>query len=161
MSTDNRETNQSDPPFADDPDPSNNEKFLEERLSTLRERYSYERLSDLSARRLGAINPDEEGMSERDFLHQEFKELYERFPDENSDHTMRRWVLGDDYQGLAPLTLEQKQRIHDCHHECSRNLDRARQDALEREDLTNPLSKFAAWLVDFADAVTPVFSIQR
>ncbi|WP_237076854.1 hypothetical protein [Natrialba magadii] len=159
MNSDNEETNTSNLPFPDTPDPSNNEEFLDKRLDTLRERYSYERLSDLSALRLGAISPDEEGMSERDFLHREFRDLYGRFPDKNSNNALRRVALGDDYQGLAPLTLEQEQRIHECHHECSRNLDRARQDALDREDLAGPLSRFAAWLVDFADAATPI--IQR
>ncbi len=159
MTSDNEETNPSNQPFPDTPDLSNNEEFLDKRLDTLRERYSYGRLSNLSAHRLGAINSDKEGLSERDFLHREFKEFYDRFPDENSDNAIRRLALGDDYQGLTPLTLEQKQRIHECHHECSRNLDRARQDALDREDLAGPLSRFAAWLVDFADAVTPI--IQR
>jgi len=161
MSTDDVAKDTIDQTFSDNPDPSKNEGYLDKKLNVLQERYSYERLSDLSARRLGAIDLDEEGMSERDFLHQDFKELYKRFPGESSDHKRRRWALGDDYQGLAPLTLEQKQRIHDCHHECSRNLDRARQDALEREDLAGPLSRFATWLIDFVDAATPVVSIQR
>ncbi|WP_250137748.1 hypothetical protein [Halorientalis salina] len=154
MSADNDGINLSDQQLPNEPDPSNNEGFLQERLETLRERYSYERLSDLSARRLGAVDPDEEGNSERDFLHQDFRQLYERFPNENSDLKWRRWSLGDDYRGLAPLTREQKQRIHDCHHACSRNLDRARQDALEREDFAGPISRFGSWLIDFADAAT-------
>ncbi|WP_436908456.1 hypothetical protein [Halosimplex marinum] len=161
MSADNEEINPSDQQLPNKPDPSNNDEFLDERLSTLRERYSYERLSELSATRLGALNPDEEGNSEKDFLHKDFDRVYKRFPEKNSDYTRRRWALGDDYRGLAPLTEKQKQRIHDCHHECSRNLDRARQDALEREDLAGPLSKFGQWLIDFADALTPVLGFRR
>ncbi|WP_256391809.1 hypothetical protein [Natronoarchaeum rubrum] len=161
MSVDNKENSQSDQQPSDKLDPSNNEEFLDERLDTLRERYSYERLSDLSAYRLGALNPDEEGYSESDFLHQAFDRLYNRFPEENSDHTLRRWALGDDYRGFAPLTMEQKQRIQDCYHECSRNLDRARQDALEREDVADPLSRFGSWLIEFADAATPILGLRR
>lgn len=161
MNTDEEETTSSEHPFPDKPDPSNNDEFLDDRLVTLRKRYSCERLSDLSARRLGATNPDDEGLSERDLLHREFDELYNRFPDENTDPKMRRALLGEDYQGLAPLTLEQEQRIRNCHRECGRNLDRARQDALEREDFDGTISKFASWLVDFADAVTPIFGARK
>ena len=157
MDLDDRKSNSPGVSFPDSPDPSNNEEFLDKRLVSLRDRYSYEELSDLSARRLGALKVDDDGLSERDFLHKEFKRLRDRFPNHNSDDTLRRVKLGDDYQGLAPLTLEQKRRIQDCHHECSRNLDRASQDALEREDLAGPLSRFAAWLIQFIDAATPIF----
>jgi hypothetical protein len=156
MSADNQENNLSVDELSGEPKPADNEDFLDERLSTLQERYSYERLSDLSARRLGAVDTDERGTSERDLVELEFKQLYKRFPADDADLSRRRWTLGNDYQSLAPLTPEQRHRIKDCHLECSRNIDRASQDALEREDLDGPISRFSTWIIEFADAVTPV-----
>jgi len=157
MSPDGEKTNEQNEEILEELDASNNDEFLDEKLSVLSERYSYEQLSDLSARRLGALNSDDEGLSEEDFLHKDFERLRNRFPDNNNVPFLRRVTLGEDYRGLRPLTRDQQQRIQDCHRKCSRNLDRARQDALEREDLSGPVSRFAAWLVDMADAATPVF----
>jgi len=159
MSTSDKESEPSIQDNLVEPDPSNNDAFLDENLKILEDRYSYEQLSDLSAHRLGALNPDDEGLSEEEFLHKDFQRLRDRFPDEIKEPFMSRAASGEEfeYKGLAPLTRDQRQRIQDCHRRCSRNLDRARQDALERENLSGPISKLAAWLVDFADAATPLF----
>ncbi|MYL68023.1 hypothetical protein [Halorubrum distributum] len=152
-----KQKNRSEELEHDTPELTSNEEYLDERLSKLEEKYSYEELSDLSAFRLGAVDADREGLSEEDYLHREFEDIYQRFPDESDDEMMRRVWLGSDYKGLSPLTEEQKMRIRDCHHQCNRNLDKARKNALKNEAHDSRLSKFGSWLIDLADAATPIF----
>ena len=149
--------NKSEEQGRDPPERTSNDEYLDERLGNLEEKYSYEELSDLSAVRLGAIEVDQEGLSEEDYLHSEFEDIYQRFPDEDDDEMLRRTWLGSDYKGLSPLTEEQKMRIRDCHQQCSRNIDKARQDALENKSHQSSISKFGSWLVDLVDAATPIF----
>lgn len=161
MTVEDKTKNQTEDSLLEEPNPSNNEKYLDKRLKTLRNRYSYKKLSTLSALRLGALDTDDKRMSEEDKLYKDFRDLRARFPDHSEDSMWQNLKTGSEYHALAPLTREQNRRIRECEQECSRNLDRARQDALEREDLSGVTSRLAAWLVEFADAVTPVLGRQN
>ena len=104
MSTVDKSTDPSRQQILEEPDPSNNEELLEQRLETLRDRYSYENLSDLSARRLGALDLDEGGLSEEEALYNHFDQLRGRFPDHHEDSMWQNLAIGHEYKGPCLIT---------------------------------------------------------
>lgn len=130
-----------------------NAVYIEVMLSHFEKKYSYEELSGLSPERL---NQEEQN------LLKDFRNFINQFPDRtpHDNGLIRASMRGDDYRGLEPLTVEQQQKIRDYKSECYRNLDRAIGDANERHDemsSSSPLSRFAQWLNEFVDSLTPVF----
>lgn len=163
MSTDEKESNTSKPHLQTEPVDIGNEKYLDLRLSELREKYSYERLSGLSARRLRGKG-EEDAMSEEDNIYIDFRLLRSEFPHfdyiGNEDKVFQKIQKGDNYRGLSTLTSEQNQRIRDCKTECIRNLDRAMQEAIDREKSESRVSRLGNWLNEFVNNLTPLFVIQ-
>lgn len=156
MSTEDRSGDTPEPHLTTGPVDIGNRKYLDLQLSELREKYAYSELSGLSQQRL---------RQEESNLIEDFTDLKNRFPRSdyigNDDKSFQRIQLGDDYRGLSTLTREQRQQILDCRQECYRNLDRASQEAIEREKKSGPLARFGGWLNDFIDSATPLFVINR
>lgn len=131
------------------PEDVGNKKYLDFWLARLREQFSEDELDGLSSRRLEC---------ERAQLEVRFNNLQSRFPHEGyvGDQHMLRIQRGDNYRGLSTLTFDQQQRIVDCKTELYRNLDRAMQDALQREKTETAVSRLGSWLNEFADRLTPI-----
>jgi hypothetical protein len=165
MSSDDRGNAVSDIDLSTVPIGNGDEQYLDKRLDTLREKYSFERLSGLSTRRLRGSSETIAKWTEEDELYRDFRRLRSQYPPSDSLGTDVMTFPIDrkltDYQRLSPLTIEEKQRIRDCQTECIRNLDRAMQEAIEAEQASDPVSRFASWFTEVTDAATPVFGRMR
>lgn len=159
MGTD-AETSQDRPHLNTGPIDIGNELYLDLRLRDLKERFSEKRLSGLSQRRLrGEVN-NSKG-SEEEALYNSFNRLYRQFPDRDytGGKALQRVQKEDNYRCLSPLTIEQRDQIEEAKIECIRNLDRAMQEATNRERSPSIFSRFGSWLNAFVSNLTPVVKI--